>query len=47
MVAADGKLEPEEIAVAEEIGKGLFQDFDPVDFRERCNILATSQMLKN
>lgn len=37
MVAADGKIEPEEIAVAEEIGKGLFQDFDPVDFRERCN----------
>ena len=37
MVAADGKIESEEIAVAESIGKGLFQDFDPVDFRERCN----------
>ena len=37
MVAADGKIESEEIAVAEAIGKGLFQDFDPVDFRERCN----------
>ena len=37
MVAADGKIEPEEIAVAEAIGAQLFEAFDATDFREYCN----------
>ncbi|MDH3231273.1 MAG: M48 family metalloprotease [Alphaproteobacteria bacterium] len=37
MVAADGHVEPEEIAVAERIGGRMFDDFDPIDFRDCCN----------
>jgi hypothetical protein len=34
MVAADGIIVPQEIQVAEALGKQLFDDFDPVEFRE-------------
>ena len=38
MVVADGKIDPAEIAVAENIGKQLFgEEFDAVDFRRFCN----------
>lgn len=37
MVAADGAVDLGEIAVAEGIGKKLFEDFDSVEFREYCN----------
>jgi uncharacterized tellurite resistance protein B-like protein len=37
MIAADGKILPEEIAVAEGIGAQLFSDFDSKDFREIVN----------
>ncbi len=37
MVAADGRIEPEEIAVAERIGGRMFDAFDPIDFRDCCN----------
>lgn len=37
MVAADGKIEQDEIIVAEGIGQKLFEDFDSVEFREYCN----------
>jgi Zn-dependent protease with chaperone function/uncharacterized tellurite resistance protein B-like protein len=37
MVAADGHIEPEEIAVAERIGGHMFDEFDPIDFRDCCN----------
>ncbi len=37
MVGADGKIQPEEIQVAEGIGAQLFEGFDPVDFREMCD----------
>jgi Zn-dependent protease with chaperone function/uncharacterized tellurite resistance protein B-like protein len=37
MVVADGQVFPEEIAVAEDIGYELFDDFDSIDFREYCN----------
>ena len=38
MVAADGKIEADEIAVAEGIGAQLFGEvFDSVDFRRFCN----------
>lgn len=37
MVGADGKIDPDEIAVAEGIGQKLFEDFDSVEFREYCN----------
>lgn len=37
MVGADGKIDPDEIVVAEDIGCKLFQDFDSVEFREYCN----------
>ena len=36
MVGADGKILPEEIHVAEEVGKQLFDDSDPIEFRESC-----------
>ncbi len=36
MVAADGKILPEEITTAEGIGMKLFDGFDPVDFRAYC-----------
>ena len=36
MVSADGKLDPEEIVVAEAIGQRLIAEFDPIDFREAC-----------
>ena len=36
MVGADGKLDPEEILVAEAIGQNLISEFDAVDFREAC-----------
>ena len=36
MVGADGKLDPEEIVVAEAIGQSLISEFDAVDFREAC-----------
>jgi uncharacterized tellurite resistance protein B-like protein len=36
MVVADGKITNEEIEVAEAIGKKLFGDFDPIDFRQIC-----------
>ena len=37
MIGADGKILPEEIAVAEGIGVQLFSDFDSKDFREIVN----------
>ncbi len=37
MVAADGRIEPEEITVAERIGGKMFENFDPIDFRDCCN----------
>lgn len=37
MVGADGHIDAQEIAVAEAIGKTLFEDFDSVEFREYCN----------
>lgn len=37
MVAADGRIDPNEITVAEAIGSRTFADFDPVDFRDCCN----------
>ena len=37
MVGVDGKIDAHEIAVAETIGKKLFEDFDSVEFREHCN----------
>ena len=37
MIAADGKVLPEEIDVAEGIGAQLFSDFDSKDFREVVN----------
>jgi Zn-dependent protease with chaperone function/uncharacterized tellurite resistance protein B-like protein len=37
IVGADGKVDPQEIVVAETIGQKLVSDFDPVDFREACN----------
>lgn len=37
MVGADGKIDTDEIAVAEGIGQKLFEDFDSVEFREYCN----------
>ena len=36
MVIADGKIEPEEIDQAEEIGLTLSSDFDSIEFREYC-----------
>ncbi len=39
MVGVDGKLEQEEIAVAEQIGAQLIDTFDPTDFREYVNNL--------
>jgi tellurite resistance protein len=39
MVGADGRVAPEEIAIAEAIGSRLLEDFDSVDFREVCNNL--------
>ena len=40
MVGADGRIEQSEVGVAESIGSQMFQDFDSVEFRERCNNLA-------
>ena len=37
MVGADGRIDTNEIIVAEGIGKKLFEDFDSVEFREYCN----------
>lgn len=37
MVNADGQIDPNEVAVAEGIGRRLFEDFDSVEFREYCN----------
>jgi Zn-dependent protease with chaperone function/uncharacterized tellurite resistance protein B-like protein len=38
MVIADGVIEPEEITVAEDIGREIFgTEFDPIDFRRLCN----------
>lgn len=39
MVGADGKIEQDEIQVAESIGQRLIADFDPVDFRALVNNL--------
>lgn len=39
VVGADGRIEPPEIAIAEGVGSRLFEDFDPVEFRETCNNL--------
>jgi len=39
MVGADGKIEQEEIAVAEQIGSQLLEKFDKTDFRAYCNNL--------
>ena len=36
MVGADGKIDPEEILVAEAIGQNLISEFDSEDFREAC-----------
>lgn len=37
MVAADGRIVPEEITVAEDIGSRMFETFDRIEFRECCN----------
>ena len=37
MVAADGRIERQEITVAEGIGGRMFENFDPIDFRDCCN----------
>ncbi|HAU0790194.1 TPA: M48 family metalloprotease [Legionella pneumophila] len=37
MVVADGKIDIDEVMVAEGIGQKLFDDFDSVEFREYCN----------
>ncbi len=37
MIAVDGKLDRDEVAVAEGIGQHLFEEFDSVEFREYCN----------
>lgn len=37
MVAADGRIEPEEITVAENIGGQMFETFDRIEFRDCCN----------
>ncbi len=37
MISADGKIEENEIIVAEEIGRQLFEEFDATEFREYCN----------
>jgi len=34
MITADGKIEDEEVVIAEEIGKKLFEDFNTEEFRE-------------
>jgi Zn-dependent protease with chaperone function/tellurite resistance protein len=54
MVGADGRVAPEEIAIAEGIGSRLLEDFDSVEFREVCNNLhevpdvqALSELLAN
>lgn len=54
MVLADGKTEPEEIQVAEEIGARLIDGFDPVDFREICqksndipDVATTAKLLRD
>ena len=39
MVGADGKIEQEEISIAEDIGAELHEDFDRVDFRVYVNNL--------
>jgi len=39
LIGADGKLEPEEVKVAEELGTRLLPDFDRVDFRYYINNL--------
>ena len=36
MASADGKIDPEEIGMAEAIGEKLISEFDSVDFREAC-----------
>jgi hypothetical protein len=45
MVAADGKIAKNEIAIAEGIGRKLFPDFDSVDFRACCNDVKINQNL--
>ena len=40
MVGADGKIESDEIAVAEGIGRQMFSEFDSTEFREYCNSLT-------
>ena len=37
MVCADGKVEPEEIEIAETLGVGLITEFSPLEFRELCH----------
>ncbi|ABQ54203.1 M48 family metalloprotease [Legionella pneumophila] len=37
MISADGRVDLGEVAVAEGIGKKLFEDFDSIEFREYCN----------
>ncbi len=37
MVSVDGRIDLGELAVAEGIGKKLFEDFDSIEFREYCN----------
>ena len=39
MVGADGKIEQQEIAIAEQIGMQLVEAFDKTDFREYINNL--------
>lgn len=41
VVAADGAIDSDEIATAESIGRGMFSDFDPIDFRELCRTGAS------
>ena len=37
LIGADGKVEPEEIALAEEVGAKLMPEFDRIEFRECCS----------
>ena len=37
LITADGKIDPEEILVATELGQQLFDDFNPARLTEACN----------
>ena len=47
MIGADGKIEQNEMRIAEQIGKKLFSNFDGVDFRTVCKNLDTLPNFKD